>query len=70
MSAPGEMCCEGKGTGQFYLGQVGGRLILLLLRMSENTQMFFTLCCFAADILRAEKAGNEVFSRHFGKAFS
>lgn len=66
MSAPGEMCCERKGTGQFYLGQVEGRLILLLLRMSESTQMFFTLCCFAADILRAEK----VFSRHFGKAFS
>lgn len=38
----------GEGNGEFYLGQAEGRLILLLLRVSDNIPMVFTLvllCC-------------------------
>lgn len=59
MSAPASPCSDvvclrlgkwagGEGNGEFYLGQAEGGLILLLLRVSDNIPMVFTLvllCC-------------------------
>lgn len=65
----GRCAMRGREWGSFIWGEVEERSILLL-RVSENRLIFFTLVLSAADFQPAEKESNGVFCCHFHKAFS